>query len=199
MYHWIQVTEMEAPELEDKKLIPRNSGYKYNHPESRERMLEYHFDTCNLFQERMNDKTQLGGRRSVRYPDGKMLVVWGYDVCIVKQYTLSKKLWIGTNGKTAIVAKDEGCGIMISAFQCREFGFGLELTAEELEHVHSYRKDKLYKDEMAAKAKRGCPKKRPLTKSLFIHFFEYGSNGEGYWVYEHMVLLHVHGGPLMQS
>jgi hypothetical protein len=160
MYHWIQVTETEAHELEDKKLIPRDSGYKYNHPESGERMWEYHVDTCNLFQERMNDETQFGGRRSVRYPDSKMLVVWGHEECIVKQYTLSKKAWIGSNGETAIVPKDEGWGIMISAFQCREFGFGLELTAEELEHVNSYRKDKLYKDEMAAKANRGDPKKR---------------------------------------
>jgi uncharacterized protein (DUF608 family) len=73
----------------------------------------------------VNDETQFGGRRSVRYPDGKMLVVWGHDECIVKQYTLSKKSWIGTNGETAIVPIDEGCGIMISAFQCRKFGFGL--------------------------------------------------------------------------
>jgi hypothetical protein len=53
-------------------------------------MREYHVDTCNLFQERMHDKTQFGGRRSVRYPDGKMLVVWGHDECNIKQYTLSK-------------------------------------------------------------------------------------------------------------
>jgi hypothetical protein len=67
MYRWIQVTETEVHELEDKNLIPRDSGYKYNHPESGERMREYHVDTCNLFQERMNDETQFGGRRSVRY------------------------------------------------------------------------------------------------------------------------------------
>ncbi len=45
MYRWIQVTETEAHELEDKKLIPCDSGYKYNHPESGERMREYHVDT----------------------------------------------------------------------------------------------------------------------------------------------------------
>jgi hypothetical protein len=44
-----------------------------------------------------------------------------------------KTLWIGTNGETAIISKDEGCGIMISAFQCREVGFGLALTADELD------------------------------------------------------------------
>ena len=30
--------------------------------------------------------------------------------------------------------------------------------------------------------------KKPLTKSPFIFEFEYGASGEGYWVYEHMVL-----------
>jgi hypothetical protein len=62
---------MEAHELEDKNLILRDSSYKCNHPESGERMRVYHVDTCNLFQEKMNDETQFGGRKSVRYPDGK--------------------------------------------------------------------------------------------------------------------------------
>ncbi len=30
--------------------------------------------------------------------------------------------------------------------------------------------------------------KKALTDTLFVHYFEYGANGEGYWVYEHMVL-----------
>jgi hypothetical protein len=31
-------------------------------------------------------------------------------------------------------------------------------------------------------------KKKTLTKSPFVFEFEYGANGKGYWVYEHMVL-----------
>jgi hypothetical protein len=54
---------------------------------------------------------------------------------------------------------------MISAFQCREFGFGLELTAEELERVNYYRKDKFYKDEMAATRRS----KEKATFQIAIH------------------------------
>jgi hypothetical protein len=92
------------------------------------------------------------------------------------------------DGETAIVPKDEGAGIMISAFQSREFGFGLHMSEQELALVNEYRRDKKYQDEEAAKAKGGDAKKKPPTKSPFILEFEYGASGEGYWVYKHMVL-----------
>ncbi len=76
----------------------------------------------------------------------------------------------------------------MSAFQSREFGFGLEMSKQDLELVNEYRKDKNYQDGAAAKEKRGDIKKKALTKSPFVFEFEYGANGEGYWVYEHMVL-----------
>ncbi len=68
------------------------------------KICEYYVDTCNLFQERMNAQTPFWGNRSVR---------WGHDEAIVKQFTLASKSWVGTNGKTAIVPKDNGCSIMI--------------------------------------------------------------------------------------
>ena len=94
-----------------------------------------------------------------------MLIIWGHDEAIIKQFTLTKKNWTGPNGETAIVPKDEGAGIMISAFQSREFGFGLHMSEQELALVNEYRRDKKYQDEEAAKAKRGDAKKKPLTKS----------------------------------
>ncbi len=54
MFWWIQITEEEALQLEMQKIVPANCGYTYNHPETGEKMREYHVDTCNLFQERMN-------------------------------------------------------------------------------------------------------------------------------------------------
>jgi hypothetical protein len=41
---------------------------------------------------------------------------------------MTYKSWKGPYGKTAPVPKDDGAGLMISAFLCREFGFGLPLT-----------------------------------------------------------------------
>ena len=111
-------------------------------------MREYHVDTCNLFQERMNAQTPFGGNRSVRYPEGRMLIIWGHDEAIVKQFTLTSKSWVGTNGETAIVPKDDGCGIMISAFQCQEFRFDLQISKEDMARVKKFFKEEVKQVEL---------------------------------------------------
>jgi hypothetical protein len=65
MFRWIQITEEEAKYLEDKGTIKKGGGYRYNQPETGQAMVEYHVDTCDLFQQRMNEETAFGGRRSV--------------------------------------------------------------------------------------------------------------------------------------
>jgi len=76
---------------------------------------------------------------------------------------------------------------MISAFQCHELGFGLELTNAKLAEVSKEHEGKLYTDTQAAISKKGSAMKKKLTKSPFILEFEHGCNNEGYWCYEHMV------------
>jgi hypothetical protein len=80
-------------------------------------MVEYHVDTCYLFQQRMNEETAFGGRRSDRYESRQMLIILGHDEAIMKQYLITNKHWPGPNGEKAISPKDEGLGIMISTFQ----------------------------------------------------------------------------------
>jgi hypothetical protein len=78
---------------------------------------------------------------------------------------------------------------MISAFQSREFGFGLPVSNEALQQVNERRKNTKYHDHKAAVEvgyKEGY--KKPLTSSPFIRTFEYGADSEGYWNYNHMVL-----------
>ena len=88
---------------------------------------------------------------------------------------MSKKSWVGPNGETNIVPKDDGLGIVISAFQSREFGFGQEVTDEQLKKVNEKREGQKYKDITAAievgAHKQGL--KPPLTKSPFVQWFEY--------------------------
>jgi len=48
---------------------------------------------------------------------------------------LTKKAWVVPNGKTVSVPKDEGIGVMISAFQSHEFGFGLQLSDKQLANI----------------------------------------------------------------
>jgi hypothetical protein len=154
-------------------------------------MVEYHVDCCHLFQDRMNKETKFGGELSVRKdPQEKALIMFGHDECVFKQYTMSTKSWIGPNGETVPVPKDDGQGIMISAFQSREFGFGLDLdlTPEKFQEVNFTRQGKSYEDSKAAISKRGNAAKQPLTSSPFVIEFEYGANNDGYWAYEYMVL-----------
>ena len=137
----------------------------------------------------MNEKTEFGGRLSVRKEQElKPLFIFGHDECIFKQFTLTKKAWVGPNGETAVVLKDEGMGVMISAFQSREFGFGLQLNNEQLERVNAFHEGKNYMDKDTATAKKGTVTIKPLTLSPIIQEFEYGTAGEGYWSYQHMVL-----------
>jgi hypothetical protein len=69
-------------------------------------MVEYHVNSCRLFQDQMNKHTQFGGNLSVRRdPTSAPLLIFGHDECIFKQYTLSKKSWTGPSGETVLVPK----------------------------------------------------------------------------------------------
>jgi hypothetical protein len=99
-----------------------------------------------------------------------------------------KKYWVAPDGHQVLVPKDKGQGVMVSAFQIREFGFGLELTPDQLNVVNQARRGMKYKDEESANSRRGTTIKKGLLKSPFMKEFEYGASNEGYWCNEHMVL-----------
>jgi hypothetical protein len=101
---------------------------------------------------------------------------------------MTNKSWKAPNGAFVLIPKYDGQVVMISAFQSREFGFGLQLNQEQLPLIIQHRKSKDYCDEKAAIKLRGTSKKQALTKTLFIREFEYGQNSDGYWSHEHMVL-----------
>ena len=84
--------------------------------------------------------------------------------------------------------KSDGDGIMISAFVLRDFGFGRNLTDEQLKRVNEYRKDKEYLDGDAAMKVNNKKKKDPLNTSPFVREFDYGQNQDGYWCYDTMVI-----------
>ncbi len=81
---------------------------------------------------------------------------------------------------------------MISAFQSREFGFGLKLSLAEIQQINQFRSEKrpLYAEAESAIKINSAAIKKPITDSAFILFFEYdyGSGKEGYWTYDHMCL-----------
>jgi len=81
---------------------------------------------------------------------------------------------------------------MVSAFQSRELGFGLELTETELGCINYYRETHrpFYVESESAVKVNGGAKKNKLEESPFVKFFEYGygAGKEGYWTYDHMAV-----------
>ena len=169
----------------------RADGFEYER--NGETYLEYHVDTIpDFFWKELAASTRFGGNLSIRMPpQSKQLIIFGQDECIFNQFTLCRRYWVNKDGKRAILPKTEGMGIMISAFKSREFGFGFELTTEQLKRVNEFRRCRgrdQYSDVHAAKLKHGNSKKNDLQSSPFVRKFQYGANAEGYWSYEDMIL-----------
>ena len=172
-------------EMESTDQVSVGVGYHYKAPNGP--MVECHVDDHPSFQDKLSH-LEFGGNLSVRKPPNeKPLISFGQDECIFKQFLFSCKTWTAPDGTKALIPKDEGLGVMISAICSREFGFGFELTPEQLLLVNAARDGKKYSDEEAAKAVNGNPNKLALTKSPFVIEFEYGQDNQGYWDYNQMV------------
>jgi hypothetical protein len=113
----------------------------------------------------------------------KPLICYGQDEAIMKQYCFTSKSWTAPTGQKAIIPKDDGTGVMISAF-----GFSLRLSQQQLQKVNAVRHATKYSDEEAAKEIRGKTYKDLLNNSPFVLQFDYGANNQGYWKYDHVVL-----------
>jgi hypothetical protein len=129
--------------------------------------------------------TKYGCKLSIRMPvDVKPYICFGQDECIFKQFTFTLKAWTALDGQKAMIPKDEGLGIMISAFVSREFGFGYYILPDDLRKVNAARECKYYSDVKASKKIEGNTlRKAALTGSPFVFEFEYGANNQGYWDY----------------
>ena len=84
--------------------------------------------------------------------------------------------------------KDEGQGLIISAFVSREYGFNWELFQSQLDQLNKTCENQIYVDEQAAISKKGTAKKEPIQSSPFKRQLEYGANKEGYWSHDDMIL-----------
>ena len=105
-------------------------------------MVEFHVDSNKIFQEEADKETRFGGYLSVRIEMERPLIIFGHDESIFKQYHMTKSAWVALDGTVTIIPKDDGQGLMISAFQSREFGFGMNITDEELQKINETRRGK---------------------------------------------------------
>ena len=100
----------------------------------------------------------------------------------------SHKHWALPDGTTPPMSKEEGQGVMLSSFVNSEFGYGLELSQAQLDHINRYRRGQHYLDVESAMEVNKCTEKPRLTSSPFTSYFHYGANQDGYWNYNTMVL-----------
>ena len=166
--------------------ISKKAGYLYANDAME--FYEFHVDEHPSFQAACNH-LPFGGQLSVRKPGNqKKAMIFGQDEVIMKQFLFTSLAWTLPDGSRPLVPKDEGMGLMVSAFTSRELGFGYSLSYENLMKVNEYRKGKKYGDEKASIQLFGNSFKKELTDSPFVRKLEYGANKEGYWCYEHMVV-----------
>ena len=69
---------------------------------------------------------------------------------------------MGPNGERALLPKSDGASMMISVFQSRDLGFGLEISDALLEQINNCRRGKRYVDEEAAVGVNGTAEKKDL-------------------------------------
>jgi len=185
-HRWIQMPVAKFEELPCSKVI-LGKGYTYTGVDN-EPMIELHVDDHNDLQELANKKYEFGGALSVRI-SGKPLIIIGQDESVYNQFAFGNKQWVSEKGERAFLPKSDGLGIMISAMQSREFGFGMVITEEQLKDINDKRRrDGEYFDKVAAKEVYGDAKKKDLTESPFVRKLEYGSNKDGYWTGNHMIV-----------
>lgn len=92
-----------------------------------------------------NPQHSFEGNLTVMKPSHiKPLIIFGQDRCISKQYTFGNKCGAGPNSKVTLMTKDEGKGLMISAFINREYSFNWKLIHSQLDLVNKSRENWTY-------------------------------------------------------
>jgi hypothetical protein len=181
MYRWYQLPLGEVNALTSEGFLVVGKGYNFE-TSNGEKMVEFHVDdipevnifdnkTENKLRTRINDECVFGGNLSVRKdPTEKQLLAFGHDECIFWQFIFTGMAWIGVKGELPIIPKDEGFGIMMSAFQSREFGFSFQLTSDDLKSINEYRSfHRPHYTEIDSAIKIiGSTEKKELSESPFV-------------------------------
>ena len=122
-----------------------------------------------------------------------MLILFGHDVAIFNKNVFSGRGWAASDGTRKCYPKEDGVGVMVSALQLREFGWGFPpLTKDQVEKINAFRskeENKHYCDRDAAEQVRKTSEKKPFDEKSnpFLVWFNYGASKDGYWSYEHLV------------
>ena len=197
---WIRLPLREATTIKNLNVA---FGYSYFDIISNEEWIEFHVDYWkSRIMEEKRTKQQPPAINDIQIEEKKAttsirvssatrpIMIVGQDESVFAQYLLGSKTWVGPKGQRPLLPKSEGDGFMLSAFVSREFGFGRDLSADELVKINAARRggDRTYIDTQAALEILKSTKKPVLTESPFVKYLYIGANNEGYWNSYHMSL-----------
>jgi hypothetical protein len=131
MFRWIQLPLLEVESMEEVGELEKGMGKRYignatgqfglTINDTTGDWVEFHIDNHPSFQKKMNSTTEFRGNLSVfKPPASKPLIRFGQDKSKLKQYAFTNKAWTAPDGTHGLISKDEGLGVMISAFVSRE-------------------------------------------------------------------------------
>ena len=136
-------------------------------------MVEFHVDSIadsqyeelhQLVHEAEVARNGLGCNQSVfrEDKDRKILIGFGQDEVINKQFIMNKKAWHNSQGNFQCRPKDGGAGIMISGMQSRYYGFGFPDFDKHKDQLNKYREVKEYHGKAVSIKVYKTSKKSPL-------------------------------------
>ena len=138
-HQWYPISAEERNEMVEKGEVSIHMGYEYEKDGCT--FFEFHVDYHEKFQIACKD-VEFGGHLSVRKPqDKRKIMMMGQDEAIMRQKLFTLLAWCLSDVTTSLLPKDDGVGLMISAFTSRELGFGFTVNDKVLEEVNLKRKN----------------------------------------------------------
>jgi len=97
-------------------------------------------------------------------------------------------MWVGPHKESPLLPKSKGEGQMISGMQSKDFGFGLQISKEQLTLINASHLGQNYCDTTAAMETYRSVEKKPLSELPFLLAITIGMNNNGYWTSYRMVI-----------
>ena len=142
--------------LEEEKLLMKDI-WAFQFQQDGKTFREYHVDCHPLFLERyvIDEKKQFCGNLSCHFPEGSLpTIIIGNDKCVFKENTFSAKAWHGSEGQSVLHPKDDGHGLMISAYVSQAWAFNVVhlLTEEKLIEINQRQQQPQFRHYLSANA-----------------------------------------------
>ena len=129
-----------------------SNGHTYYYPDSGDKMIELYVDNHDCLQQWDHNKYGLFGVSvSFCMPQGlKPIIVFGQDETDFNVLILNVSMWISPDGEWSILPKINSIGVMVSAFQSRDIGFGIKMSDVMIKLINKRHSRKHYFDKVVS-------------------------------------------------